>query len=269
MDRLVDDLLVPPGQPARLAQRPTDATLGWHKEAARAELVEVRARLAFWQRRLWAARSAAVLVVLQGRDASGKDGVIRHVMTGMNPAGTMVTSFKVPAGRELDHDYLWRCHLACPPFGTVGVWNRSHYEDVLVVRVKRLVPEERWRRRYRHLREFERMLTDEGTRLVKVHLHVSAEEQRQRLQDRIDDPEEQWKHNPGDLADRALWDEYSAAYEEALTETSTDHAPWYVVPADRKWVRDLAVAQLLLATLVELDPRLPEPDPSLAGTRVT
>lgn len=268
MDGLADELIVPPGQPARLERRPTDATFGWHKEAARAELAEVNAQLAFWQHRLWASRSAAVLVVLQGRDASGKDGVIRHVMTGMNPAGTVVTSFKAPAGRELDHDYLWRCHLACPPRGTVGVWNRSHYEDVLVVRVKGLVPRQQWRRRYRHLRDFERMLVDEGTRIVKVHLHVSSEVQRQRLQDRIDDPEEQWKHNAGDLADRALWDEYTAAYEEALTETSTTHAPWYVVPADLKWVRDLAVARLLLATFVELDPQLPEPDPSIAGTRV-
>lgn len=268
MSRLIGQLLVAPGVDPALAARSTDDTFGWEKAAAQAELDEVREQLAFWQHRLWAAQSQAVLVVLQARDAAGKDGVIRNVMTGMNPAGTVVTSFKVPAGREASQDYLWRCHAACPPRGTVGIWNRSHYEDVLVVRVRELVEEKRWRSRYRHIREFERMLAEEGTQIVKIFLNISSEEQRERLQDRIDDPEERYKHNAGDLAERALWDDYTAAYDEAIAQTSTEHAPWYVVPADRKWVRNLAVARLLLATFVDLDPQLPDPDPAIVGTVV-
>lgn len=248
-----------------LAAQRTDETFGWDKASAVARLAEVREELAHLQLRLYAEGSQALLVVLQARDAAGKDGVVRHVMTGMNPAGVRVTSFKVPAGREAEQDYLWRCHLAAPARGEVGVWNRSHYEDVLVVRVKGFAPEERWRKRFRHIREFERLLADEGTRIVKIHLNMSKDVQRERLQERIDDPEVNWKHNAGDLVDRALWDDYTTAYQEAIEETDTSWAPWYVVPADKKWARNLAVGELLLEVLRDMDPRVPPADPALEG----
>ena len=220
------------------------------------------------QNRLFAEGGQSLLVVLQAMDAAGKDGTIRSIFTGLNPAGVRVTSFKVPAGREAEQDYLWRVHANCPGKGEIGVFNRSHYEDVLVVRVKGFVPEDRWKLRYRHIREFERLLADEGTRIVKLYLHVSKDEQRARLQDRIDDPEERWKFRVGDLDDRKLWGSYMEAYEDAMAETSERHAPWYVVPADHKWVRNLAVARLLRTTLEEMDPRLPAPEAGIDGLKV-
>jgi len=261
-------LVVPANRPFSLDSRGSDDTLGWDKDPAKGELSRILGELAFVQHRLMAEAKQSLLVVLQGRDASGKDGLVRHVMTGMNPAGVRITSFKVPAGVETMHDYLWRCHAACPARGEVGVWNRSHYEDILVPRVKRLVDEDTWRRRYRHVREFERMLVDEGTRVVKFYLHVSHDVQRQRLQKRIDNPESSWKHDPSDLSDRRIWPRYAEAYEELLAETSRPWAPWYVVPADVKWSRDLVVARVLLAVLHDMDPRLPRPDRSLRGTKV-
>jgi PPK2 family polyphosphate:nucleotide phosphotransferase len=174
-------------------------------------------------------------------------------------------SFKAPTELELSHDFLWRVHEAVPPKGYIGIFNRSHYEDVLVVRVKGFAPEERWRKRFRHIREFERLLADEGTRVVKIHLNMSKDVQRQRLQERIDDPEVNWKHNAGDLVDRVLWDNYTEAYQEAIEETDTSWAPWYVVPADKKWARNLAVAELLLEVLRDMDPRVPPADPALEG----
>ncbi len=260
--------MVKPGSKLSLKRRPTDATLGWDKVEAQEELAEVLGRLAELQTRLFAEGGQALLVVLQAMDAAGKDGTIRSILTGLNPAGVRVTSFGVPAGRETEQDYLWRVHAACPRKGEIGVFNRSHYEDVLVVRVKGFVPEDRWRRRYAHLRDFEQLLADEGTRIVKFFLHISPEEQAKRMQDRIDDPTEQWKFRLGDLDDRKLWPDYLAAYEEAMTETSAAHAPWYVIPADRKWVRNLAIARILLATLRDMDPKLPDPEPGLAGLRV-
>ncbi len=247
----------------------TDTTFGWEKEAAKLELGTEKEALAELQKRLYAERQRAVLVVLQAMDAAGKDGVIRSVMTGINPAGVSVRSFGVPTEEEAEHDYLWRLHQACPRRGVIGVFNRSHYEDVLVVRVKRLVPPARWRPRFDHIRDFERQLGDEGTTIVKLFLHISFEEQRQRLQDRIDSPDERWKFRRGDLEDRALWPKYMQAYREALERTSTRAAPWYVVPADRKWVRNLAVARILRRTLERLDPRYPEPEDDLTGLVVT
>ncbi len=258
-----------PGKGVRLARRDTAETFGWDKAGAQDELETARARLAELQHMLYAESQRSLLVVLQAMDAAGKDGVIRHVMTGFNPAGVRVTSFKVPAGPEAAHDYLWRVHAACPPVGHIGVFNRSHYEDVLVVRVRELVPEQRWRDRYHHIRAFERMLADEGTTIVKLFLHISEDEQRERLQARLDDPHDRWKFRAGDLDDRALWPAFMKAYEEAIDETTADHAPWYVVPADRKWVRNLAVARILLDTLEKMDPRLPPPEPGLDGLVVT
>jgi PPK2 family polyphosphate:nucleotide phosphotransferase len=244
-------------------------TFGWDKEDAKAAFVDQIGVVAGLQRRFFAEESAAMLVVLQAMDAGGKDGTIRSVLTGVNPAGVDVSSFGVPSEEERSHDYLWRVHAHVPPKGIIGIFNRSHYEDVLVVRVKQLVPEEVWRRRYGHLRDFERMLHDEGTRVVKLFLNISNAEQRERLQDRVDDPDERWKFRLGDLDDRALWDDYQRAFRDAIRETSTDDAPWYVVPADRKWVRNLVVATILRHHLELLDPRYPEPEEDLGGIVVT
>jgi PPK2 family polyphosphate:nucleotide phosphotransferase len=258
--RATDDLDLTEHDPAE--------TFGWDKEWAKTELDRVMGEVDRLQARMFAGEDAALLVVLQAMDAGGKDGTIRTVMRYLNPAGVDVNAFGVPSEEERSHDYLWRVHHHTPPKGTIGVFNRSHYEDVLVVRVKGLVPDDVWRRRYRHIREFERMLADEGTHVVKLFLNISAEEQRERMQDRIDDPEERWKFRSGDLDDRALWPEYMRAFRDALRETSTDAAPWYVVPADRKWVRNLVVAQILLHHLSVIDPELPAPEPGIDGTIV-
>ncbi|MGI9029805.1 MAG: PPK2 family polyphosphate kinase [Ilumatobacteraceae bacterium] len=256
-------------QPLDLAQHDTAETFGWTKDEAKAELAERLEVVAELQKRLFAERRQAVLVVLQAMDASGKDGVIRSVLTGINPAGVSVHSFGVPSEEELEHDFLWRVHAACPRRGTIGVFNRSHYEDVLVVRVKQLAPPERWQPRYELIRRFEAGLIAEDTAIVKLFLHVSSNEQRQRLQDRIDSPDERWKFRLGDLDDRARWDDFMAAYRDALERTSTSDAPWYVVPGDRKWVRNLAVAKILEHHLTALDPQYPEPEDDLTGLVVT
>jgi PPK2 family polyphosphate:nucleotide phosphotransferase len=249
----------------RMADHDPRETFGWDKEAAQAELPVVLAEVAQLQTRLFAERKRSVLFVLQAMDAAGKDGVLRDVLTGLNPAGVRVNSFGVPSDEEMAHDYLWRVHQRTPERGQIGVFNRSHYEDVLVVRVKGLAPKAVWRKRYTHIKQFEQMLIDEGTAIVKVFLHISRDEQRARFQDRIDSPDEQWKFRHGDLADRELWDDYMAAYADALTKTSTAAAPWYAVPADRKWVRNLCVAHILHDVLTRLDPQYPEPEEGLAG----
>jgi PPK2 family polyphosphate:nucleotide phosphotransferase len=207
-------------------------------------------------------------VVFQAPDAAGKDGTIRSVFTGVNPQGTRVTSFKQPSERERAQDYLWRVHVHTPANGEIAIFNRSHYEDVLVVRVHDLVPESRWKKRYDHINAFERMLADEGTTIVKIFLHISREEQAVRLQERLNDPTKRWKFHKGDLEERALWDDYRRAYETMMRRTSTDYAPWYVVPADRNWYRDVVVAQILVATLESLDLRYPEAEPGLDGLKV-
>ena len=268
-ERRIDNLKVPVGGPARLDRRDPADKLGLgDKESARARVEELGTELDSLHDRLWAEAKRSVLLVLQGMDTSGKDGTIRRVLSGLNPQGCNVASFKAPSHAELAHDYLWRVHEVCPPRGHLGVFNRSHYEDVLGARFVGAVTHAQCRRRYGHLKAFERMLTDEGTRVVKVFLHISKDEQKARLQARIDDPKKRWKFHPADLDVRKQWDEYSEAYEEVLAETSTKIAPWYVVPADRKWVRDVAVASLLVSTLRELDPKIPPPDPALDGVVV-
>lgn len=238
---------------------------GWDKEQAQTRFTEEMSVVAELQRRLFAAESSALLVVLQAMDAGGKDGTIRSVMNGLNPAGVDVNSFGVPSEEERAHDYLWRVHAHAPAKGQIGVFNRSHYEDVLVVRVKQFVPESVWSRRYAHIRHFEQMLGDEGTHVVKIFLNVSKEEQRERMQDRVDDPDERWKFRLGDLDDRKLWDDYQRAFRDAIRETSTDDAPWYVVPADRKWVRNLVVAKILRHHLELIDPQYPPADEGIEG----
>jgi PPK2 family polyphosphate:nucleotide phosphotransferase len=262
---VLDELRVEPGERARIAERPTDDRLGIDKHDGETRLGHLVARIDELQYRLYAEDRRSVLLVLQGLDASGKDGVVRRVFEGVNPTGVTVTSFKAPVGIEVQHDYLWRVHAALPRRGTIGVFNRSHYEDVVAVRMLELVPEQVWRPRYEHIRAFERMLVDEGTTIVKVFLNVSRDEQRTRLQERVDDPGKRWKFRRDDLRVRERFDDWIAAWEEALCETSSGDAPWYVVPADRNWVKALAVAELVAGALERLDPQLPEPEARIDG----
>ena len=225
-------------------------------------------RLEELQETLWADRRHRLLVVLQAMDTGGKDGTIRKVFEGVNPAGVRVATFKAPTASELAHDYLWRVHPHVPGDGEITIFNRSHYEDVLVVRVHDLVPRERWEKRYGHLVDFERLLADEGTTILKFFLHISEDEQRRRLQARIDDPTKHWKFSLGDLDERKHWDDYQRAYEEAISNTSTRFAPWYVVPANRKWYRDLVVANVLVKALEAMELRYPPPKQDLTGVVV-
>ena len=238
------------------------------KKEGEAVVERLGRRLDELQDLLYAAHDGALLVVLQGMDTSGKDGAIRKVFHSMDPLGIRAVSFGVPSAEELDHDFLWRVHRQVPRKGEVVIFNRSHYEDVLAVRVRELVPEKVWRKRYEQINDFEKLLAESGTTIVKFFLHIDAEEQRERLQKRIDDPAKRWKFRHGDLDDRKLWKEYTAAYEEALSRTSTEHAPWYVVPANRKWYRNVVISQVLVETLESLDLRYPEPEESLDGIQV-
>jgi PPK2 family polyphosphate:nucleotide phosphotransferase len=264
--RLTARLAVEPGTRARLDKRAPGDTLDLgDKLSGQVRSEMLAAQLGELHNRLWAEARRSVVLVLQGMDASGKDGTIRRVLSGLNPQGCTVTNFKVPTELQLAHDYLWRVHQNAPARGLLGVWNRSHYEDVVAARMVGAIDADHCALRYRHIREFERILHDEGTSVVKVFLHISKEEQRQRLQARIDDPAKNWKFQKSDIEARRRWDDYQALYEEAITETSTEWAPWYVVPADRKWVRDVAVAELLIRVLEELDPQIPDPEPGLEG----
>ncbi len=215
------------------------------------------------QDRFYAWNEKALLVVLQGMDTAGKDGTIKHVMRGVNPQGVHVTSFKVPTPEELAHDYLWRIHKAIPKRGMIGIFNRSHYEDVLVVRVHNLVPPEVWSRRYDQINAFEKHLSENNVVILKFFLHISKEEQARRLQARLDNPEKRWKFSKNDLKERMLWDAYQDAYADALTRCSTSYAPWYIIPSDHKWYRNYVVGQILTETLARLDPHYPEPEAGL------
>ena len=255
---MLDRLIVKPGSAAGLDLRDTRATLGLPgKEETKADLQQLLGELSTLQERLYAEGTRSVLLVLQGLDASGKDGTIRHVFTGVNPQGCRVTSFKAPTPHELAHDFLWRVHAECPARGMIGIFNRSHYEDVVTVGVLGLAPEEVWRRRPQRIVEFERLLVEEGTTVLKCFLHVSPEEQRERFAERLSDPTKGWKHNPKDEETARRSAEFTAAYEEAISGTSTEHAPWYVIPADRNWVRNHAVATVLVEALRRLDPQYP------------
>ncbi|ADV68244.1 polyphosphate kinase 2 family protein [Deinococcus maricopensis] len=247
------------GGKVSLADIPTDADGGLTRADAEARMVTLGARLAELQERLYAEGKRSVLLVLQARDAGGKDGTVKHVFAGVNPQGVRVTSFKAPTLQERAHDFLWRVHAQTPPAGFIGVFNRSHYEDVLVPRVHGLLDGRGARRRLEHLVAFEALLHDSGTRVVKAYLHISKEEQRQRLQARLDDPQKHWKFDPADLAERELWDKYTAVYETVIERSGTKRAPWYVIPSDHKWYRNLVVSQLLVDTLEDLDPQFPPP----------
>jgi PPK2 family polyphosphate:nucleotide phosphotransferase len=255
-----EQLRVRPGSKVRITDRDASRTPGARsKRAAEAPLAKNLAKLEALQYRLYAESRRALLIVLQGMDAAGKDGAIRHVTSGLNPQGCDVTPFKQPSGEELSHDYLWRIHRALPARGDFGIFNRSHYEDVLVVRVHSIVPKAEWKRRYAEINAFERTLSENGTTIVKFFLHISSDEQKRRFQERLTDPRRHWKINPADFEERKYWKDYRRAYEDALAECSTDWAPWYVIPADHKWYRNLAISQVLVETLEDMDPQFPKP----------
>ncbi len=237
------------------------------KEGKKA-LKKRRKQLRDLQERFYAWNQKALLIVLQGMDTAGKDGTIKHVMSGVNPQGVTVTSFKVPSSEELAHDYLWRIHKAVPKRSMIGIFNRSHYEDVLVVRVHNLVPPEVWGRRYEQINAFEKILVENDVIILKFFLHLSYEEQARRLQARLDNPEKRWKFSANDLKERALWDDYVAAYTDVLQKCSTPHAPWYIVPADVKWYRNYVVGQIIAETLAEIDPQFPEPEKGLDAIKI-
>ena len=261
---MADPYLIPPQTKVRLRDfDPADTRDFADDEATAKRTRNDLEKLRELQELLYASRQHAVLVVLQGIDTAGKDGTIRHVMSGFNPAGCMVTSFKVPSEEERRHDFLWRIHHAAPPKGVIGVFNRSHYEDVLVVRVHKMVPKDVWKARYRQINEFERMLTDNGTTIIKFFLHISKKEQAKRLKARIEDKKKNWKFSSADLVERKLWSEYQDAYEDALQECSTKYAPWTVIPADVKWARDAMVARVMVDKLETLDLRYPKPQKDL------
>jgi PPK2 family polyphosphate:nucleotide phosphotransferase len=263
-------LRVEPGSKVRLDELDPEATHGHDKDGSEGDLKAGLRRLADLQDRLWAEQKHPILVVLQGIDAAGKDGTIRHVMSAFNPQGCPVTPFKAPTTVEAAHDYLWRVHQRAPGKGEIAIFNRSHYEDVLVVRVHELVPEAVWSRRYEQINAWEQTLAEEGTTIVKFFLNISADEQRDRLQARVDDPTKQWKFRLGDLDERKRWDDYQAAFEAALERCSTAWAPWYVIPSNRNWFRNLAVADILGDVLDELDPAYPRsPDVIPPGLKIT
>jgi PPK2 family polyphosphate:nucleotide phosphotransferase len=252
---------VKPGDEPRLAKRDAaDASAFPDRKLAEQQSLADGATINELQDRLFAEGRRALLIVLQGIDCSGKDGTVRHVFNQTGPLGVQVTAFGVPTKTELAHDYLWRVHAASPPRGVIGIFNRSHYEDVLVGRVRKLAPKEVIEQRYEQINAFEKMLVENGTTVLKFMLHISKAEQGKRLQARLDEPDSRWKFNPGDLDDRKLWDDYQSAYEVMVQTCSTTWAPWHVIPADRKWARNAAIAGVVRETLQAMDPQYPKPD---------
>ncbi len=239
---------------------PNDSKLfDGNKKDGKEALQKLNAELELLQEQLYAEDKHRLLIILQAMDTGGKDGAIRAVFEGVNPQGVKVASFKTPTPVELSHDYLWRVHQQTPGKGEIVIFNRSQYEDVLVVRVHNLAPEEVWSKRYQHIREFERLLADEGTTILKFYLHIDLKEQAERFLARVEDPTKQWKFNPGDLDERARWDDYMKAYEDMLNQTSTAWAPWYIIPSNKKWYRNWLISKIVIKTLKNLDMRYPAP----------
>ena len=252
--------VVKPSGKMKLSEWDPDETAGFDsKKAARSLTAKNLKRLAELQYLLYAESKRALLVVLQAMDAGGKDGTIRHVMGPMNPQSCRVTSFKAPTEEELAHDFLWRIHKAVPRKGEIGIFNRSHYEDVLVVRVHDLVPRSVWSKRYAQINDFEKMLANNGVHILKFYLHISRDEQLERFRARLAEPDKHWKANPKDFDERKYWDDYMRAFEAALSRCSTPHAAWFIIPANRKWFRNLAVSEILVETLESLDMKFPKP----------
>jgi PPK2 family polyphosphate:nucleotide phosphotransferase len=268
---VLDALRIDPRTAPDLATRDTTEVPGLDLDKKDAEGVVEAAveRIALQQQRLFAEGARALLLVLQGMDTSGKDGAVKKVFRTITPAAFDVAAFKAPSESELEHDYLWRVHARFPRRGQIGIFNRSHYEDVVAAQVRGGLPKAQVRRRFRHIVDLERMAVEEGTTIVKCFLHISRDEQRERLQARLDDPEKRWKFRMGDLEDRARWDAFADAYERAIEATSSAHAPWYVVPADRKWLRDVVVSEIVASTLEQMAPRLPPDDPAVEGLTIS
>ena len=247
-----------PRQKIRLSDIDADETAGMSKEEALLQIGQLRERVSELQQILYAEHRQSLLILFQAMDTGGKDGTIRNLLSGINPAGIHVSAFKVPSHQERDHDFLWRVHKATPPKRLIGVWNRSHYEDVLVVRVHKLVEKNVWKSRFDQINSFEGILASNNITIVKFMLHISRDEQERRLRARLENPQKRWKFSPSDLKEREFWDDYQEAYEEAINRCTTDCAPWHVVPANRKWARDLAVIELLFRVLERMDPRYPK-----------
>ncbi|MGA8553262.1 MAG: polyphosphate kinase 2 family protein [Candidatus Acidiferrales bacterium] len=252
--------MVRSGRKVKLSKFDPDNTLGWSKNhAMKVSLEKNLKKLDRLQYLLYADHKHALLLIFQGLDAAGKDGTIRHVMSGVNPQGCKVTSFKAPSPEEAAHDYLWRVHHAVPPLGDIGIFNRSQYEDVLVVRVHNLVPKKVWSERYGQINQFEQFLYDNNVTILKFFLHISKNEQEKRFMERIDDPDKRWKISEADFAERKFWDDYVAAYEDALTRCSTKLAPWFIIPANKKWFRNLAVSHIIVETMQAMNLKFPPP----------
>lgn len=253
-----------PKRPFQLSDLPTDGKQ-FHpdRKSAETEFKALRKEFIHLQQRLYAEGKQKLLIIFQAMDAGGKDGTIRNIFKGVNPQGVRVHSFKVPSKKELAHDFLWRIHKVVPAKGMIGVFNRSHYEDVLVVRVHNIVPEAVWRPRYTQINQFEKLLSDTGTHILKFYLHISADEQKERFQSRLDEPEKHWKFSLDDLQKRKFWPDYMKAYEEMLAECSTEWAPWYVIPANQKWYRNLTICRTVVHTLREMNPQFPEAEADL------
>ena len=246
------------GDKIRLSKIDPDDTGKMTKKEACTRFVELREKIDLLQKKLYAEHQRSLLILFQALDTGGKDGALKALCFGLNPAGLEIARFKTPTQAELDHDFLWRAHKVTPGKGMIGIWNRSHYEDVLVVRVHKLVPKKVWQARYDQINAFEKFLCENGTTIVKFMLHISRDEQKKRLQARIEDPNKRWKFSAADLKERALWDDYQEAYEDAINCCSTDYAPWYVVPANHKWARDLAIVEVVLRVLKKMRPRYPK-----------
>ena len=259
----MDQYRVPPNTKVNLDDYLTRYDGELEKKAGKDQLEEKALELADLQELLYAENKRKILIVLQGIDTSGKDSTIRHVFGKVNPQGTKVANFKVPTPKELAHDYLWRVHPHTPGKGEIAIFNRSHYEDVLVVRVHELFPQSVWEKRYHHINEFERLLTDEGTTILKFYLHISKQEQAERFLARLDRPHKRWKFNPEDLDEREHWEDYIQAYEDMLSLTSTDDAPWYVIPSDRKWYRNLTIGSVIVEKLKSLNMTFPAEVPDI------
>jgi PPK2 family polyphosphate:nucleotide phosphotransferase len=252
-----------PGKKISLKDYDPDFHGDFDKETAIAETDQLQEKMQDLQSKLYAEGNQSLLVVLQAMDTGGKDGAIKKVFEGINPQGVYVSAFKTPTLLEMAHDFLWRIHSQVPPKGYIGIFNRSHYEDVLVVRVNNLVPKKVWEKRYDHINHFEQLLADNGTRILKFFLHISKDEQKKRLQSRLDNPDKNWKFSAGDLPVREQWSAYMQAYEAALTRCNTEYAPWYIVPANRKWYRDWFITRTIVETLEDMKPAYPPPEEGL------
>ena len=258
-------LMIAPGRKPGLKHRSADDTYGVSKEQAASAVEGHTARLQALHELLYAEGKRSLLIILQGMDAAGKDGTIKHVMSGVNPQGCAVTSFKQPSASELTHDFLWRIHAAVPAKGSIGIFNRSQYEDVLIARVHKLVPKNVWESRYEQINAFEKILAENGVHILKFFLHISKAEQKRRFEERLAEPDKNWKASAADFKERHFWDQYQNAYEEALERCSTKHAPWYAIPADHKWFRNYAVADVIIETLENQKMKFPKADPSELG----